>query len=236
MNEKTDAIKGILFDKDGTLIDYDLSWAPVNRALALAAARGDAVLADRLLSACGMDPVSGHVTPDSLLAAGTAADIAKGLIEAGSTVPLAALTRELDDIFAASVEMSVPVTDLSALFSRLKAKGLKLGIASSDNERSIRALVQRFGLDDHVDFIAGYDSGHGSKPEPGMIIGFCAATGLAPTEVAMVGDNNHDLIMARNAGAGLAIGVLTGTGTKESLGRFSDHCLMSISQLDEMFV
>ena len=67
------AIKGILFDKDGTLLDYDESWLPVNRELARIAAQDDAALADHLLRETGMDPVSGHIVPDSLLAPATPA-------------------------------------------------------------------------------------------------------------------------------------------------------------------
>ncbi|MEY9788734.1 phosphoglycolate phosphatase-like HAD superfamily hydrolase [Sinorhizobium fredii] len=63
-------IAGILFDKDGTLLDYVKSWVPVNYELARIAARGDESLARVLLQAGGMDPDSGHVAPDSLLAAG----------------------------------------------------------------------------------------------------------------------------------------------------------------------
>ena len=85
-------ISGILFDKDGTLLDYARTWLPVNRELALFAAQGDGVLADRLLSACGMDPVSGYVVPDSLLAAGNTVEIATGFVEAGSPLSVAALT------------------------------------------------------------------------------------------------------------------------------------------------
>lgn len=65
----TQSIAAVLFDKDGTLLGYDASWGPVNRELAAIAAKGDPVLADQLLAACGMDPVTGHVVPDSLLAA-----------------------------------------------------------------------------------------------------------------------------------------------------------------------
>jgi len=227
-------IKGILFDKDGTLLDYDASWAPVNRQLALMAADGDAVLAEQLLSACGMDPESGYVVPDSLLAAGNAREIAEGLAQAGSPFPVEHLTVELDTIFANAAALSVPVTDLSALFTRLKARGLKLGIASSDNERSIRAIVSRFGLEAHVDYVAGYDTGFGCKPEPGMVHGFCDTTGLAPHEVAVVGDNNHDLMMGRNAGAGLAVAVLTGTGSRLTLEAGSDYCLNDITELERI--
>ena len=35
------AIRGILFDKDGTIIDYWRTWVPINRKVALYAARGD---------------------------------------------------------------------------------------------------------------------------------------------------------------------------------------------------
>lgn len=80
----TQSIAAVLFDKDGTLLGYDASWGPVNRELAAIAAKGDPVLADQLLAACGMDPVTGHVVPDSLLAAGNTAEIAAGLVAAGS--------------------------------------------------------------------------------------------------------------------------------------------------------
>jgi phosphoglycolate phosphatase len=226
------AIKGILFDKDGTLLDYDESWLPVNRELARIAARDDAALADRLLLACGMDPVTGHIVPDSLLAAGNTHQISEGLVAAGSTVPVEELTVRLDELFSHAADFSVPVTDLAAFFARLHARGFKLGVASSDNERSIRQTAKRFGFAEYIDYVAGYDSGHGTKPEPGMVLGFCAATGLDPSEVAVVGDNNHDLHMGRNAHVGLTVAVLTGTGSRESLAAASDHCLNDITELE----
>ena len=227
-------IAGILFDKDGTLLNYDASWLPVNRELARIAARDDQALADHLLLACGMDPVTGRIVPDSLLAAGNTHQISEGLIAAGSTLDLHDLIVQLDDLFAGAAAFSVPVTDLGAFFRRLKARGYRLGVASSDNERSIRQTAERFGFIDCLDYIAGYDSGFGVKPEPGMVLGFCRATGLVPEQVAMVGDNNHDLHMGRNAGVGLNVGVLTGTGSPESLGAASDYCLADITLLEEL--
>lgn len=225
-------IAGILFDKDGTLLDFDASWAPVNRKLALIAAANDAKLADRLLAACGMDPVSGDLVPDSLLAAGNSREIGEGLIAAGAPFDLETLVPLIDDLFAGAAELSVPVTELQPLFARLHERGLRLGIASSDNERSIRVTVRRFGIDAYVDFVAGYDSGHGSKPGPGMVLGFCAETGLAPHQVAVVGDNNHDLHMGHNAGAGLNIAVLSGTGSRQSLEEACDVLLNDITELE----
>ncbi len=227
-------IAGILFDKDGTLLDFDASWAPVNRKLALLAADGDPSLADRLLLACGMDPVTGHIVPDSLFAAGNTREIADGLVSAGSPMTSEVLVPVLDELFADAADLSVPVIELAPLFSRLHGRGLKLGIASSDNERSIRRIVERFGITDYVDFVAGYDSGHGSKPEAGMVLGFCLATGLAPDAVAVVGDNNHDMHMGHNAGAGLKVAVLSGTGSRATLADACDVCLNDISELEAL--
>lgn len=231
MNAKPE-IAGILFDKDGTLLDFDASWGPVNRMVALMAADGDQALADRLLTACGMDPVSGDIVPDSLFASANTREIAEGMIVAGSPLSLADLVPRIDNCFAEAARLSVPITELKPLFARLHGKGLRLGIASSDNERSIRIAAERFGITPYIDFVAGYDSGHGAKPEAGMVLGFCAATGLAPSQVAVVGDNNHDLHMGHNAGAGLKIGVLSGTGSRETLTPASDMVLADITELE----
>jgi len=234
MNDRI--ISGILFDKDGTLLDYVKSWVPVNYEVASIAADGDGELARRLLVAGGMDPDTGHVLPDSLLAAGNTVEIATGMVEAGAPYTVEALTAKLDGLFSNSAEYAVPVTDLATFFAGLHAKGYRLGVASSDNERSIRETAKRFGFDGYLHYVAGYDSGFGTKPQPGMVHGFCAATGLAPHQVAVVGDNNHDLHMGRNAGVGLTVAVLTGTGSPQSLAAASDHCLNDITELEAVLI
>lgn len=229
---KTETISGILFDKDGTLLDYAKSWVPVNYELARIAAAGDEALARKLLVAGGMDPDTGYVTPDSLLAAGNTVEIAEGMVAAGAPFTVEALATHFDSLFANSAQLAVAVTDLAQFFATMHARGYWLGVASSDNEASIRATAKRFGFEDYLHYVAGYDSGFGTKPQPGMVLGFCAATGLAPHQVAVVGDNNHDLHMGKNAGAGLKIGVLSGTGSRETLTLHSDMVLADITELE----
>ena len=62
-------IRAVLFDKDGTLLDYHRTWGPINLAAAELAAAGDRNLADRLLSLGGMERASMVTRPGSLLAA-----------------------------------------------------------------------------------------------------------------------------------------------------------------------
>ncbi len=45
------AIRAILFDKDGTLIDFQRSWGPVLQEASRFAAQGEEALARRLMAA-----------------------------------------------------------------------------------------------------------------------------------------------------------------------------------------
>ena len=227
-------IRGIFFDKDGTLLDYAASWTPINRRAADCAASGDAELAARLLRLGGMDPGTGRIAPDGILATGSTEEIAAAFIEGGAPHALTELTRALDDLFRSAIDDVVPVTDLAALLDRLRARGLRIGIGSNDSEQAIRATAARFGFGHLIDFFAGYDSGFGAKPDPGMVLQFCRAVDLSPSQIAVVGDSASDLSMGRAAGAGFLVGVLTGTGTRATLEAHAQHCIDSIEALEEL--
>ena len=72
------------------------------------------------------------------------------------------------------------------------------------------------------------------EPEPGMVHAFARATGVAEADIAVIGDSPRDLHMARAAGAGLVVGVLTGTSGAETLAPLADHVLDSIATLDAL--
>ena len=98
----------------------------------------------------------------------------------------------------------------------MQAQGFRLGIATNDAEASAKAQCGRLGLTPFLDFVAGYDSGHGGKPDPGMVLGFARHIGAQPSDIALVGDSVHDLEAARAAGA-ISIAVLSGPATSDVL-------------------
>ena len=112
----------------------------------------------------------------------------------------------------------------------LQARGLRLGLATNDAEANARQQLEMLGLHGHLDFVAGYDSGHGGKPEPGMVLAFAAALGVAPAQVALVGDTPHDMGAARAAGA-IAVAVLSGPVGRAVLEPMADHVIDSIADL-----
>lgn len=228
------SIQGILFDKDGTLLDYHATWMPLNRQAALEAAGGDAALAEQLLVSTGYDPASGRCLADSLLASATNDEIAAVWAGLLGLDPVATAARVTAHFEACSGETAVPVAGLAETVAALRARGLVLGVATNDSEESAYGSLEPFGVLDHFCYLVGFDSGHGGKPGPGMVDGFCAATGLAPAAVAVVGDSRHDLEMGRSAGAGLLVGVLTGTGARADLAPHAHHVLDSIVELEAL--
>jgi len=228
-------IRGILFDKDGTLLDYAATWLPANRLAALAAARGDADLSQRLLAAGGYDPIEGRVAGNAVLAAGSNREIAANWLEHLEGWRHDELADLLDTIFTEhGGAQAVPVTELLPLLARLRDRALRLGVATNDSRRGAEASLRPFGILPLLDFLAGYDSGHGFKPEPGMVHAFCVETGLSPAEIMVVGDNLHDLEMGRRASAGLVVGVLTGNGRRDELVAHADHVIDSILDLEAL--
>ncbi|MBO0663148.1 HAD family hydrolase [Jiella sp. MQZ9-1] len=229
-----DPILGVLFDKDGTLVDYSATWAPINVAAACFAADGDPDLAEHLLRIGGHDPVTGRIAAGSLLAASHTIEIAQAWRNAGSPFTAAALTCELDRIFTEGAAAAVAVPNVVQLFQELHGAGMRSGVATSDSVAGAHATLRTIGLDGLLDFVAGYDSGHGGKPEPGMATAFSKATGLPPYALAMVGDNLHDIRMGRAAAFSLCVGVLTGTSTRQDLEAEADHILDDVTHLPHL--
>lgn len=234
---RAQTIKGIVFDKDGTLFDFHKTWTFAAQEAASLASGGDRKLAEIFLAAGGYDFSTGRFLPESVIAAGHARELAELWVALGALLPRKTLQAGIDEVFyRLSLANASPVTDLKVLFSFFRDRGIFAGIATNDSQAGAVAVVEEFKLKDLVCFVAGYDSGFGPKPGPGMVRAFCRTTGLPPEKVAVVGDSEHDMLMGRLAGAGLLVGVLTGAGTRKSLGNSAHLIIEDISCLKDLMV
>ncbi|MGO4832854.1 HAD family hydrolase, partial [Rhizobiaceae sp. 2RAB30] len=169
---------------------------------------------------------------DSVFAAGTNADIV------ALWYPDLPAERRKEivsgfDTFTASegAARSVPLPGSKEAVAHLHAAGFRLGVATNDSTSGAEKTLLALGIAQMFEAAYGYDAVANPKPAPDTIHAFSDLTGLKPSEIAMVGDNRHDLEMARAGGAGLAVGVLSGTGTRETLLPMADVVLESIADL-----
>jgi len=223
-------LRGLLFDKDGTLFDFHRSWGPWLAGF-LAEVSTDKPHATQLADALGFTQETQTFRPGSVFVHDTLEEIMDAVLPHLPNWERAAL--EAYAIAETAKVPQVPTVPLSPLLSGLQARGLALGVATNDNEHPARTQLEAAGVLNHFDFIAGYDSGFGGKPDTGMQHAFCAAHGLAPHEVAMVGDSLHDMASGRDAGM-VTVGVLTGTTSRAALDAVADVVLADIGALENM--
>lgn len=226
-------IKGLLFDKDGTILDFYRTWVPINRMMALDAAGGDVDLAAELLRASGHDPDTDVVAPGAVLVGADASELAVSfagfLKERAPPNLLEIIARNFRE---GGAKYATLIDGATEELARLGSSGYRLGLATNDTFDGLEASLGRFGgLLEMFEFRVGCDSGHGAKPEPGMGLAFAQVVGLEPSACAIIGDSTHDLEMGRRAGFGLCVGVLTGPSRRVDLEPHADIVIDSILDL-----
>ena len=82
--------------------------------------------------------------------------------------------REIDRLFLeTTLEHLRPIGRSARRAGRACGSGgYRLGIMTNDADANTRAQMQRLGIDDLVEFVAGYDSGFGQKPDAAPGAGF----------------------------------------------------------------
>lgn len=221
-------IKAVLFDKDGTLFDFHATWTPWAHRFLTGLAQGDPDRAAVLGDVLGYGFAEGRFRADSVVIAGTPGDVAAELAPHVPDLTIAQLVAHINAVAAEAPQAeAVP---LVPLLTGLRARGLKLGVATNDAEVPARAHLGSAGVTGLFDFIVGFDSGHGGKPAPGMCLAFADAMSLPPAQIVMVGDSRHDLIAGRAAGMH-TVAVLTGMAVAGDLASLADTVLPHIGHL-----
>lgn len=202
MTAPTGQTAAVIFDKDGTLLDFHASWDAAIGAVLDALTGADTEARKAVANELGYDLANRRVLPGSPIIAESNEHII-GLAE-----PHVAHLVEgsLEDRFNELVGQ-VGVTMVSAaegaqgLLMALAQSSRAVGLATNDGEGIARAQLDHLGWTGYFDAIVGYDSGFGAKPAPGMVVGCANLLQVDPTSSMMVGDSPHDLIAARDAGA-----------------------------------
>ncbi|WP_376871434.1 HAD family hydrolase [Albirhodobacter sp. R86504] len=227
-------IAGILFDKDGTLFDFNATWgAWAGRVLTDLAAQAE-VDRDALGARVGYSFETGFA-PNSPIIAATVPEIALQLAGGLPRCDPSDLVDYLDAQAAAA--QVVEVVPLAKFLADLGTRGLRLGVMTNDSEASARAHLAAVGVADvaaggSLEVVIGADSGHGAKPSPEPLLAFARHIDLAPENLVMVGDSRHDLSAGRAAGM-VTVGVLTGPAKHTDLADLADVILPSIADLPQ---
>ena len=221
-------ISGVIFDKDGTLFDFQSTGGIWTAQVLARIAGSDEALLQQLAEALGYDTQTRRVQPGSVIVAATPMDIAavvKDCIPALSQTQICGWLNE-----EATTAPQVLVTDLHRLTAELRRINLGLCVMTNDAEAPARAHLASVQASDLFDFVIGSDSGFGAKPQAAPLLALADKMEIPAAACVMVGDSTHDLRAGRAAGM-RAVAVLTGLAEADELAPLADAVLPDVSHL-----
>jgi HAD superfamily hydrolase (TIGR01549 family) len=197
------ALRGILFDLDGTLVDtngaHTEAWRLAFEHL------GYRIPFDRIAPEIGK---GGDKLVPSILGEEAEKKDGDALREKAAEEFLAIAGREKFELFDGAVE----------ILDALRSRGMKLALATSAKQEYLDAIFTSAGVDlrPKFDAIITADDADASKPAPDLVLAAVEKLGMAPAECGMIGDTPHDAAASRRAGV-VCLGILGGVHTAEGM-------------------
>ncbi len=105
---------------------------------------------------------------------------------------------------------------IKPLLAELRARGLKLTVATGKDGYRARDLLAKFEINHYFDLVTGCDEIANPKPAPDMLLYQLAVLQIPHHEAIMVGDAPADIQAGKAAGI-TTVGVLWGYGNAEIL-------------------
>ncbi|WP_369901084.1 HAD family hydrolase [Bacillus manliponensis] len=229
--------KGIIFDKDGTLIQLDSVWYKiVHRVLddIFQMYPNEKNKRNEYLKIIGM--ADNDFESTSLLACQTNYFIAAAwfsLLENPNSNKedfiheVCALFKKhstADDLVFTEVEGA------KETLKYLKDHEYIIGVVTADDVDAAVHSLKMTGLYDYVDFLGADDGVNKTKPNSDFYYMFKEKFSLNEEDVLMVGDTLTDVKFARNSNIKV-VGVLSGAGSKEDLEGEADYILDSMKDI-----
>ena len=228
-------IDAVIFDKDGTLIDFHAMWGGWARQLG---ERLDGVIrrpvSPDVFAAIGYDPTTGRVAPGGPLATATMAGIeetvARVLRRWCPSISAARRATAAAWLVPDPAALAVPLADLGEILGRLRADGRRIAVVTTDDREATDAALRALGVREHVGALVCGDDGFAVKPAPDAVFAVCHAFRTEPSRTAVIGDAPADIARARAAGVGRVIGVRSGLGSPADLAA-ADTIIDSVASL-----
>jgi HAD superfamily hydrolase (TIGR01509 family) len=184
VSEERGAVRAVLLDVDGTLIDsndaHARAWVDAGREFGRDIEFGEV----RRMIGMGGDKVLPRLT---------------GLEEESDEG--ARLLERRGEIFRERyLSQLQPLPGAVDLVKRLRSDGMTLVVATSASEEDLGPLLKQAGLDGLLQQATNSDDADESKPSPDIVEAALAKTNEDPSRVVMIGDTPYDVEAARRAG------------------------------------
>ena len=196
-------IKAVIFDFDGTLAD---TLESIKHGINLTMDKFGYPHSTR-------DDVQAHINHG-----------ARNLIKLSLPLELQSDDQKIDEVYAVYNEMYNGVyleveelyEGMGEVINALYEKGIKMSVLSNKQDLMVNGLCNKLLPREAFTEYRGQRVGAPTKPDPTVPLEICALMGVSPSECALIGDSDVDMVTAKNAGF-TAIGVSWGYRVPELL-------------------
>lgn len=233
VNGRSSSCRGVLFDKDGTLLHFMALWGGfadyvlqfMEERLALMGA-GFVVPRNKVLGTIhGSDGTMLDYDVQGPLSMGSVEEMtgiltwhlyAAGMPWNEAIVQVNQITKNAMYQIRQD-KPAFPMPGLERFLQSCREASVEMAVVTSDNTADALEHLEWMGIGHYFSAVIGRDLVKNSKPHPEMVELACKKLGLESFETVVIGDSNGDMQMARQAGAAMAIGIYPGEGGGEHL-------------------
>ena len=234
----------IVFDKDGTLIDFNLTWATRTAAwiqTMVDSVNGGPELSHEIARTTGYDWQNKQVLADGPIAVSTVTKLVA--LAAGELYKYGLLWHEAEKVVIESIIPTlgapfkegeiIALGDVKGTFRLLKEAGIKIAVATGDNRQPTDETLTALEIEAYVDAVRCGDDPLPEKPDPAVLMGIAQELGIETSQMLMVGDTINDMLAGHNAGVAGCIGI---TGSTGSAGQLANHADVLIDSIDQITI
>jgi len=186
-------LTGVIFDKDGTLLEVEQFWHAVYHYAISAFLTMDSETMQKIYQKIGINDAG--LTHDSLAVMGSVKEIWLAIKES-SNVPIQPLSifeqyvKEGVFQFISLVTLMSPI--VPELLNALKNQGIYLALITTDSRENTEYMLKAFDIYHHFDYIGCGDDPLSPKPAIDHGLAFINKYQLLTHEMQMVGDSTYD--------------------------------------------
>ena len=232
--------EGLLFDKDGTLVDFHYLWLSwTQRVSSYLVQRVDNLTPEEVQQQWGVDAATGKVDAEGPLAVGSVSDLTgsaaglvyryHGLWPESRQLVSSAIAEAYNSIDKA--EYTKPLNGVVDMVRSLREKGYKLAVVTTDDTASAQSCLQASGMEEYFHVILGCDQVENCKPFADLALTACRMLDVPPQKAAVIGDTRADMLMGKHARVAYRVGVTSGVGSHDDLKQYADFILESAAAL-----
>lgn len=241
-NWQLDGISGILFDKDGTLIDSHVYWGRIIERRAIAILdfyKRSQDLFEDLCFTMGYDFGTRRLRPEGPIALVSREEVIDVVVSFLRHRSIPASIDSISELFIKEHQRFLEeifkyiqiLPGVQNILVQLKQYGVKTAIVTTDTVINTNEILRYLKLENMFDAVIGKESTKEPKPTGIPAIVALNILNLPADQVVCIGDAPMDLIMAQNSSLKAGIGVATGQITSGSLQVYSPYIATSLHEL-----